>query len=194
MAPRTAEQFETIREESRRAIVTAALELFARHGYEKTSVRMIAAEAGVSQGLMYNYFAGKEDLLHAIFMQGMADIGESFTLADAGETAAEKIAALIRGSVEVAKRNQHFWRLFHALRMQPSVAEGLATEIAGWNRQVLSYLGSLLKSAGEEQPAAMARLLFAVIDGIVQHYLLDPEGYPVKKVVDRAVATFDYSV
>lgn len=53
--PRTAEQLEHIRQESRERILSSALRLFARHGYAATSVRMIAREAGASLGLLYNY-------------------------------------------------------------------------------------------------------------------------------------------
>ena len=48
---------------SRQKIINAALFLFAKYGYEKTTIRMIAQKAGVSLGLMYNYFDGKDELL-----------------------------------------------------------------------------------------------------------------------------------
>ena len=54
--PRNQAQNEALREQSRRKILYSAGTLFARHGYEATSVRMIAREAGVAQGLLYNYF------------------------------------------------------------------------------------------------------------------------------------------
>ena len=71
--PRTRAQFEAIRQESRERILDAALRLFARYGYAATPVRRIAEEAGVSQGLLYNYFDGKESLLRALFEQTAGD-------------------------------------------------------------------------------------------------------------------------
>ena len=82
--PRTAEQFEDMREASKEMLIQAALELFARYGFEKTSVRMIAEKAGVSLGLLYNYFESKETLLVTIFERGMQDVLKSFREADAG--------------------------------------------------------------------------------------------------------------
>jgi AcrR family transcriptional regulator len=84
--PRTAEQFETMREASKEVLIQAALELFARHGFEQTSVRMIARQAGVSLGLLYNYFESKEALLVTIFERGMQDVLKSFQEADTGAT------------------------------------------------------------------------------------------------------------
>jgi AcrR family transcriptional regulator len=51
-------------ENKKEAIVVAALKLFATHGYASTPVSLIAKTAGVSQGLMYNFFNSKEALLH----------------------------------------------------------------------------------------------------------------------------------
>ncbi len=52
-------------EERRLQILDAALEVFAEKSYRGTSIKDIAAAAGMSQGLMYHYFTGKEELLKA---------------------------------------------------------------------------------------------------------------------------------
>ncbi len=46
----------------REAILSAALPLFLENGYEKTSMRMIATKVGCEVGLVYYYFATKEDI------------------------------------------------------------------------------------------------------------------------------------
>jgi AcrR family transcriptional regulator len=66
MSPRTPEQFEAMRESRRKQIMDAALELFASKGYSNCSISQLAAQAGISKGLMYNYFDSKEALLMAI--------------------------------------------------------------------------------------------------------------------------------
>ena len=50
-------------DEKREQILNAAGELFASHGYEKTSLDQIAASAGVSKQTIYSHFADKADLL-----------------------------------------------------------------------------------------------------------------------------------
>jgi TetR/AcrR family transcriptional regulator, mexJK operon transcriptional repressor len=52
----------TASERKRQAIASAALALFARDGYERTSVDAIAAEAGVSKRTVYNHYGDKETL------------------------------------------------------------------------------------------------------------------------------------
>src|SRR5260370_25693055 len=48
-------------------ILDAALDLFRRQGFEQTTMRGIAAEAGVSLGSAYYYFESKEDLVMAFY-------------------------------------------------------------------------------------------------------------------------------
>ena len=52
----------TASERKRQAIASAALALFARDGYERTSVDAIAAEAGVSKRTVYSHYGDKEQL------------------------------------------------------------------------------------------------------------------------------------
>lgn len=50
---------------SRGAIVEAARREFAEHGYDRATMRSIAAAAGVDPSLLYHFFSGKDDLLAA---------------------------------------------------------------------------------------------------------------------------------
>jgi len=51
---------------TRTAVVEAATDLFARHGYAKTSLEQVAAAARVSKGAVYGHFTGKEALFLAV--------------------------------------------------------------------------------------------------------------------------------
>lgn len=52
---------------ARQRILESALHLFASRGYEETTMREIAAEAGYSPGLTYRYFARKEELVLVLY-------------------------------------------------------------------------------------------------------------------------------
>ncbi|HET9322249.1 MAG TPA: TetR/AcrR family transcriptional regulator [Gaiellaceae bacterium] len=51
----------------RRQILDAAVKVFARSGFHTSRVSDVAEEAGVAYGLVYHYFASKEELLETIF-------------------------------------------------------------------------------------------------------------------------------
>ncbi|MEV6912880.1 TetR family transcriptional regulator [Amycolatopsis sp. NPDC051071] len=54
-------------EETRSLIVATAMRLFAENGYDRTTMRAIAAEAGVSVGNAYYYFASKDQLIQGFY-------------------------------------------------------------------------------------------------------------------------------
>ena len=56
-------------EETRERIVDAALQLFREKGFDETTMRDIAAAAGVATGAAYYYFRSKEELVMAFYMR-----------------------------------------------------------------------------------------------------------------------------
>ncbi|MDA8107859.1 MAG: TetR family transcriptional regulator [Betaproteobacteria bacterium] len=56
-------------EERRAQIVRAAVKLFSERGYYTTTIQQVAREAGISTGLVYQYFRDKDDLLLLALMQ-----------------------------------------------------------------------------------------------------------------------------
>ena len=193
VSPRSAEQNARVREESRARLVAAALRLFAHHGYDGTSVRMIADEAAVSPGLLYNYFDGKVELLRALFEQSMADVRASFAEADAAGPPAERIERLVRASFRILRERESFWRLSYGVRMQPAVLEGLGGRLNAWTDQILTTLERYLGEAGVTDARLEAAVLFALIDGVSQHYVLEPHRYPLDAVVERIVERYGRS-
>lgn len=60
-------------EQTRALILETAMRLFQERGYDKTTMRAIAAEAGISVGNAYYYFAGKEHLIQGLYDQVTTD-------------------------------------------------------------------------------------------------------------------------
>ncbi|WP_116811413.1 TetR/AcrR family transcriptional regulator [Steroidobacter cummioxidans] len=57
----------------RAQIEAAATELFFRHGFEATSIRMIADACGITHGALYSHFATKEDVLFGTIERAIAE-------------------------------------------------------------------------------------------------------------------------
>ncbi|HEV2130979.1 MAG TPA: TetR/AcrR family transcriptional regulator [Longimicrobiaceae bacterium] len=190
MAPRSEALNERLRGESRAKILEHALRLFAEHGYDRTSVKMIAEAAGIAQGLLYNYFESKEHLLREIFAQSMRDVQESFAEAEASGSAEERIERLIRASFAIVRRHEPFWRLSYGVRMQAPVLAALGDAVPRWTETIRATLEGYFREAGAQAPDLEAAILFALIDGVSQHYVLDPESYPLDAVAERIVASY----
>jgi AcrR family transcriptional regulator len=190
MSPRTHEQNQALRDETRARIIKAALTLFSAHGYERTTVKAIAEAAGVAQGLMYSHFAGKDELLQAIFQQSIQDVYESFAMAGAGAAGPPTVEAIIRAAFVVVQQRLEFWRLSYGVRMQQTVLAVLGDDLSTWVESIRLTLEGSLRAAGVAAPEVEARLLFAAIDGVCQHYVIDPDGYPLDAVVTALVARY----
>src|SRR4051794_10328990 len=74
-------------EERRQQIVEAALRVFADKGYAGATIKDIAAEAGVTSGLLYHYFEDKHALLRVIFAERGPLTGVLLGLQPAGDDA-----------------------------------------------------------------------------------------------------------
>ena len=70
----------------RQIIVATSARLFADNGFDRTSIRDIAAAAGILSGSLYYYFKSKEDIFLEVHTQGMERLTEAVTKAIATET------------------------------------------------------------------------------------------------------------
>jgi AcrR family transcriptional regulator len=69
--PRTDNQNQKIRDERQEQILQAALKVFARRGMAAAKIGDIAAEAGLSHGLMYHYFKSKEEIFTVLVKRAL---------------------------------------------------------------------------------------------------------------------------
>ena len=106
----------------RQQILAAAVKVFAEKGFHASRVGDIAEEAGIAYGLVYHYFASKEDLLETIFRttwtEMLARIGEVEEADIPAAEAVRQVTALllrtwrrdpdlVRVLVREVTRNQH---------------------------------------------------------------------------------------
>jgi AcrR family transcriptional regulator len=106
----------------RRQILEAAVKVFADRGFHASRVGDVAEEAGIAYGLVYHYFASKEDLLETIFRTTWTEmLARVREVEEAGVPAAEAVRQvtalllrtwrrdpdLVRVLVREVTRNQH---------------------------------------------------------------------------------------
>ena len=196
MSPRTPEQFEEIRESRRQQIMDAALELFASEGYSHCSISQLAAHAGISKGLMYNYFDSKEALLIAIIDEGMQDIMAMIDPNQDGVLEPDEVEGFIRDIFKGIHENLQFWILFINVVLQPPVKEFLAGKpfnsvMERFGPKLLAYFERM----GYEDPMLEMLTFSAMMEGygILLVYFSPGDEFPldtVRKFEDRMVHMF----
>ncbi|MDQ2760093.1 MAG: TetR/AcrR family transcriptional regulator [Actinomycetota bacterium] len=81
--------------DKRRAILDAAVRVFARQGFHTCRVSDIADEAGVAYGLVYHYFSSKEQILDTLFLDRWDVMLAAIAQADAAQgSPREKLYAI----------------------------------------------------------------------------------------------------
>jgi len=114
---------------TRRRILVAATELFARQGFHKTTTADLAAAIGMTQGAVFHHFANKEAVLHAV-VERLSRGLEAYRALLGGPASGDTIRRVLERMVE------HFKR-------QPEATiclAALATEFAGSGDPVLERI------------------------------------------------------
>lgn len=189
MSPRTRKQFEEMRESRRMQIMEAALKLFALEGYGHASISRLASDAGISKGLMYNYFESKEALLAAIIEYGMSEMMDLFDPDHNGVLEPEELEGFIRKIFAAIRSHQEYWILFLSLLLQPNVKEHLKEKTMLQSMEkFMSMLMQYFEKRGIEDPALEMFTFSALIEGFG---VLLIYAYPTFKFPDELITKFE---
>jgi AcrR family transcriptional regulator len=94
-------------------IVRATIRVLARDGYVGLTMKRVAAEAGVSAGILHYYFPDKRAMLAAAATRVTADLDRRVAAAGRGaRDARARLRALVRACLDVATRDREVWTVF----------------------------------------------------------------------------------
>ena len=184
--PRTEEQFKEIRESKKKQIMDSALELFAEKGFASSSINMIAKRAGVSKGLIYNYFESKEELIISIIHDGFDEFLAVFDTNNDGVLTEEEFVLFINETFKILRNNLQFWRLYFFVVAQPEVLKLVEQKLMEIVMPFITTTSLYFESKGHENPIAYARFFGAMLDGVSMNYVMDPDTFPldeIKKII-----------
>jgi AcrR family transcriptional regulator len=189
--PRSAHQFLEIREQRQAQIMTVALELFARQGFHSTSIANIATEAGISKGLLYNYFDSKEALIRELIIHGFEELFSVFDPDHDGKLIRSEVKFFTIELLEVLKSDTRFWRLYFSMLTQPEIFGLVGDWVMNKAIPIFEMLAEYFKMEGAEDPMTESRLFAAMLDGIAMNFAFDPENFPIDKVRDRFLSLYN---
>ena len=90
-----------------------ALKLFAEQGYEKTSLREIAEQLGVTKAALYYYFKSKEDIVRSLVEDYVADLDELIAWAKAQPRTPDTRAEIVRRYLHIVATGAEVFRMLH---------------------------------------------------------------------------------
>ena len=180
----------------RESILRAATRVFARNGYFNSKVADIAREANVADGTVYLYFKSKEEILHSIFDQNMAEaIAAGRVLIEKLRDPGEKLRRIAMLHLERLGADRDLAVVFQVeLRgstkfMQQFSAAGFA-----------EYLGLLRQTIEEGQRAGVFRkdlnaklvskILFGALDEMATNWIISKRTYKLEPMAAVVMDVF----
>jgi len=174
----------------RQTLLAECVELFNRHGYEATSMGMLAAHLGISKSAIYHHVESKEAILDHAVTEALDALEACLDdVVASGADAGAQVEAAIRGTLGVLAEKQPEVTLLLRLRGNSAV-EVAAVER---RREITRRFGDLLEAAqaagavrSDVTPRNLARLALGMINSIVDWYRPD-RGVPGQQGPDQMI-------
>src|SRR6058998_1150537 len=180
----------------RESILRAATRVFARNGYFNSKVADIARAADVADGTVYLYFKSKEEILHSIFDQNMAEaIAAGRKLIENLDDPREKLLRIARLHLERLGADRDLAVVFQVeLRSSTKFMEEFSA--AGF----AEYLNLIRATFEEGQRAGVFRqelnakivskILFGALDEMATNWILSKRRYKLAPMADQVLDIF----
>ncbi|MFF2476450.1 TetR family transcriptional regulator [Streptomyces sp. NPDC058066] len=148
-------------EQTRALILETAMRMFRERGYDKTTMRAIAKEAGVSVGNAYYYFAGKEHLIQGFYDQISAEHRAAVRSVLDRETDLEKRLAGVLGAwLDIAEPYHEFAAQFFKTAADPtSPLSPFSPESEHARETAIDVHREVLAGSRAKVPAELAAIL-----------------------------------
>jgi AcrR family transcriptional regulator len=159
----------------RQGILEVAVAAFNEHGYDATSMGVLADRLNLSKSAIYHHFASKDEILEQALEEALGGLEGVLRAADApaGRPAADRLDAVLRGAVHVLVGRLPYVTLLLRVRGNTEIERRALTRRRAFDREVTE----LVRRAQAEgtlradiDAAVVARLLFGMINSIVEWY------------------------
>lgn len=191
--PRTPEENDRIRQASKEKIRAAAMELFMKQGYYATSISDIAKQAGISKGLLYNYYKGKEELLSEMVEARIKEVVEVMEEAFTLNTPREQLEHIINGAIDNIHQKPEVHRFYLHLQTQPESDEELIKYshlIIEENARQFEFQCKIFESMGETEPRKRSLYFSSVLQGIMLMISTYQQGFPIEEIKNQIIREF----
>ena len=185
-------------EATRARIVEVALDLFRERGFEQTTMRGIAAGAGVSLGSAYYYFESKEDLVMAFYERAIEAMTPRMEAALADADSFEgRIAAIMNVKFEYFRPNRSFvGALFrHAADPQNRLSPFSEATRQIRERDQMYFARAIEAKSGEvrvpeDLAAYLPQMLWLYQMGLILYWIYDrsPDQRRTQQLLEKSLA------
>ena len=171
------------------------MSLFLARGYEQTTMRAIAEEAGVALGNAYYYFESKEQLIQAFYGRTHAEhLAACAPILDAGGTLRDRLLAVMHAKLDTIEPYHQFaGALFRTAADPKSPLNPFSEESGPVREEATALFRAVVDGSTTRVPddlrLELPRLLWTYHMGIVLHWIHDrsEDRARTRRLVDRSV-------
>ncbi len=167
-------------EETRNRILDAALRLFRERGFEQTTMRDVAAEAGVATGAAYYYYRSKEDLVMAFYLRTDEEARDVFANAVASSKELKKrLRAIIEAKFTQFEEHRSLLTALLKAGVDPrDPLSPFGEEARAVREENIAWFARALEGSDVSIPKDLAphlpRLLWMYSMGLIYSWIVDP--------------------
>ncbi|MGH1462567.1 MAG: TetR family transcriptional regulator [Neptuniibacter sp.] len=195
-------------EKTRQHLLETALRLFADRGISRTSLKDVAAEAGLTHGALYWHFKNRTDLLEALYEECRFPIDDLYIdhLQSSRQNALEALENFLTQWCLLIcedERAASIWRVFHnGVESEPELS-ALAERIHDEHLEWLEYLARFIKHGRKQNRIAdrsakkdpLPAVSLAVVKGVISTIdILGRDNIKLKQHIAQAVSVFLYGL
>ena len=188
MSPRSRILSERMKAHSRKAILEASVQLFAKKGFSATTAEEIARRAKVSKGLIFSHFASKEDILFSIIDDNIGRWFPEASQTDDKRPAKERLRLLIDDWLNVIRTEPDLIRLSLQLNLDDAYRTIIAKKGNEYLERFMGSVKTLFRQLGSKHPELDCYLLMFFFDGVAANYTVAPDLFPLESLKEHFVA------
>jgi AcrR family transcriptional regulator len=183
------------KEATRQNILTAALKLFQRDGYEPVTMEQIAAEADIAKGTLYNYYPVKEAIISDyIDRESLARNAERIERMHALPDTRTRLTVSLTELIEGIRQREEIFEKYFTYRIRQMLSLERNPNRAGGVHSLEVEIIRLGKAAGEIRADLPESLLEQMYDFIfiqlAQQYYNNPPAFADGQAIRQSVELF----
>jgi len=179
--------------EKYKKILEAAIKIFSKYGYHKSTVSQIAKEAGVADGTIYLYFKNKDDILRSFFNYKTKEVFSKFKEeVRQGKNALDKLRRLITYHLKAFESNREMAIVYEVeTKRRRHLSDDKIREISNLYQEIVKEIIELGQQEGTIRKDLsipfLKQFMVGAIDEVITTWLYSSKKYSLSSMAEPLI-------
>jgi TetR/AcrR family fatty acid metabolism transcriptional regulator len=179
--------------EKYKKILEAAIKIFSKYGYHKSTVSQIAKEAGVADGTIYLYFKNKDDILRSFFNYKTKEVFSKFKEeVRQGKNALDKLRRLITYHLKAFESNREMAIVYEVeTKRRRHLSDDKIREMSNLYQEIVKEIIELGQQEGTIRKdlsiPLVKQFMVGAIDEVITTWLYSSKKYSLSSMAEPLI-------